>query len=144
MLLKSRLDVAREELNAVLEDHYLVRSISSGDSVAPSSKLSSSGKRYEALLATIPALPLTGADTKGKGQDADKIDLSTVDVLHLHQQQKGTDTRCANDSAEREEIDENEPTHKVESEDLRAEKTNKQSVITAGKQQAEPINLVNY
>jgi hypothetical protein len=110
MLLKSRLDVAREELNAVLEDQYIVRSISSGDSVAPSSKSSTSEKLCEELLATIPALPLTGAETKGKVQD-DKIDRSTVDVMHLHYQQKCTDTRCANGSAEREENDENEPTH---------------------------------
>jgi hypothetical protein len=44
-------------------------------------------------------------------QDDDKIDRSTVDVMHLHYQQKCTDTRCANGSAEREENDENQPTH---------------------------------
>jgi hypothetical protein len=129
MLLKSKLDVAREELHAVLEDQYLVRSISSGDSVAHASKLSSSEKKREELLATIPTLPLIGAETETKGQDDDAIDLATVDMLH-HQQQQQEGTDSANDSAGKEGINEHEPTHSKDDEEEAVEEENNQKQET--------------
>ena len=116
MLVKSKLDVAREEQNAVLEDQQFVRGISAGSSFALSTESSLPEERDEkSIIVKLPhprigpetkkcdrisnsSFPLQNAevndnslseDTRSNKLEHDVIDLTAVSVEH---QQKGTNS----------------------------------------------------